>query len=118
MAAKELAVWGVSAEVLKLNRISPLDWDELSPLLGHTDWLMSVEDCFNNGCVGARLAALLAEHGRAPKRLTLKNLGDRFAPAGAVPLLRRQFGLDAQSLASAVLAGSGVIGEARANAQQ
>ncbi len=116
-AAELLEARGVSAEVVKLNRIAPLDWDALSPLLGHTDWLMTVEDCFQEGCVGQRLAALLLEHGRAPRRLTLKNLTEHYAPAGAVPLLRRRFGLDAQSLADTVLAGAGVIGEASADVQ-
>jgi len=113
-AAETLAGRGISAEVLKLNRIAPLDWDGLSPLLGHTDWLVTVEDSFNDGCVGARLAALLAEHGRSPRRLTLKNLGNRFAPAGSIPLLRRQAGLDAESIAKMVISETGVI----PNAQQ
>ncbi|MDO4316226.1 MAG: hypothetical protein Q4C45_10650, partial [Oscillospiraceae bacterium] len=54
------------------------------------------------GCVGQRVAAILAEHGQAPKRLILKNLGKTFAPEGSVAELEHSFGLDAAAVAAAV----------------
>ena len=61
-----------------------------------------LEDCFGAGCVGQRVAAILAETGRAPKKLILRNLGGTFAPEGGVAQLEARFGLDAASVAEAV----------------
>lgn len=67
-----------------------------------TDILLVLEDCFGAGCVGQRIAAILAKAGRAPKRLLLKNLGGTFAPEGSVSQLEARFGLDAAGIAGAV----------------
>ena len=48
------------------------------------------------------IAAILAEAGRAPRKLILKNLGKTFAPEGSVPQLEVRAGLDAASVAAAV----------------
>ena len=47
------------------------------------------------------MAAILAEHGRAPEQLILKNLGKTFAPEGSVTELEHRFGLDAAGVAAA-----------------
>jgi len=101
-AADLLTEKGVSAQVIKLNRIAPLASGEIAALLGDTDILLVAEDSFGAGCVGQRLAAILAEHGAAPKQLILKNLGKTFAPQGSVAELERSFGLDAAGVAETV----------------
>ena len=102
VAAAELLVeMGVQAEVLKLNRISPLE-DDIIDLLGTPETLLVAEDSFGAGCVGQRVAAKLAERGSAPKKLILKNLGKTYAPEGSVSQLEHSFGLDAEGLAAAV----------------
>lgn len=93
---------GIQAEVLKLNQIAPLDGKTLCGYFEKTDILLVLEDCFGAGCVGQRVAAILAKEGRAPKRLILKNLGRAFAPEGTVPQLEARFGLDAAAVATAV----------------
>ena len=102
-AAELLAQQGISAEVLKLNRISPLNGEMLTPFFPKPGTLLVAEDAFGAGCVGQRIAAILAEQGCAPKRLILKNLGKTFAPEGTVPELEHSFGLDAQGIAASVL---------------
>ena len=103
-AAELLKEQHISAEVLKLNRIAPLSWEELEPFLGQTKNCLTVaEDCFGAGCAGQRISALLAEHGAAPRRLILKNLGGDFAPAGTVAQLRRSAGVDGEGIAVAVM---------------
>ena len=101
-AAELLADQGIQAEVVKLNRISPLDHETVCGALGRRKRLLVLEDAFGAGCVGQRLAAILAEHGQAPEQLILKNLGKTFAPAGGVGELERSFGLDAAGVAKAV----------------
>ena len=81
------------------HRISPLTGDEVCAALGGRKNLLVLEDSFGAGCVGQRLAAILAEQGKGPKRLILKNLGKTFAPQGSVAELERSFGLDAAGVA-------------------
>ena len=70
--------------------------------LSGTERLLVLEDCFENGSVGQRLAAAAAQERVEPRCLTLKNLGGRFAPQGTVDQLYRAFGLDARSVADSV----------------
>lgn len=101
-AAELLEKKGIFAKVVKLNRISPLRYEELAPFLGGTGLLAVVEDSFGTGCVGQRLGAILAEHGDAPGKLILKNLGKTYAPEGSIAQLEHSFGLDAAGIAAAV----------------
>ncbi len=104
-AAELLAAEGIEAEVLKLNRIAPLDFEMFRPFFDTAeapDILLAAEDSFGAGCVGQRVAALLAEGGRAPKQLILKNLGRTFALEGTVAQLEHRFELDAVGIAAAV----------------
>ena len=102
-AAELLEKQGIHAGVVKLNRISPLDYEAIGPELGAVDTLLVAEDSFGAGCVGQRVAAILAEQGKAPRKLILKNLGKTYAPEGSVPQLEHSFGLDAQGIVAAVL---------------
>ena len=94
-AAELLHEDGIEARVVKLNRISPFRGGELSKCFGTTKRLLVAEECLGVGCIGQRIAAILAE----PQRLTLCNLGRRFIEQGSVGELYRQCGLDAESLA-------------------
>ena len=80
-AADLLARQGVSARVLKLNQIAPLDFDLLAPALAGTDTLAVAEDAFGAGCVGQRAAAILAEHGAGPEKADPEESGQDL-PAG------------------------------------
>ena len=102
-AAEILARQGVEAEVLKLNQVSPLDDEILHGFFEVEKPLLVLEDSFVAGCVGQRIAATLAKYGNCPKQLILKNLGKTFAPAGTVPELWKQFGLDAEAVANTLL---------------
>ena len=101
-AAELLAADGIQAEVVKLNRVSPLEHDVVCDALGNRKRLLVLEDSFGAGCVGQRLAAILAEHGMAPEKLILKNLGKTYAPEGSVSQLEHSRGLDAAGVAAAV----------------
>ena len=101
-AAELLAADGIQAEVVKLNRVSPLEHDVVSDALGNRKRLLVLEDSFGAGCAGQRLAAILAEHGMAPEKLILKNLGKTYAPEGSVSQLEHSRGLDAAGVAAAV----------------
>ena len=101
-AADLLAQKGIRVRVLKLNQICPLDSAAVKEALSGTERLLVLEDCMATGCVGQRIAAILAQERVEPRCLTLKNLGGRFAPQGTVDQLYRAFGLDARSVADSV----------------
>ena len=101
-AAKLLEKDGIQAQIVKLNRISPLAYEDISPFFAVSGTVLVLEDAFGDGCVGQRISSLLAEHGKAPRRLILKNLGRAFAPEGSVGQLERRFGLDPAGVAEAV----------------
>lgn len=97
-AAEELQSKGVSAQVLKLNSISPLDVGAIVSCAGNTGRMLVVEDCIDAGCVGRRVAAELAFGGQSNVKLSLANLGDRFIPQGTVGQLRALCGIDSGSI--------------------
>ena len=101
-AAELLRQAGIEARVVKLNAIAPLRNDEVLAALGAEKRLLVLEDCMGSGCVGQRLTAILAQQGRMPGRLILKNLGDTIPCHGSVPQLYEQMGLDAESVAAAL----------------
>ena len=101
-AAELLHEAGVETRVVKLNAIAPLDGNAVLAALGSEKRLLVLEDCVGSGCVGQRLTAILAQRGRMPERLILKNLGDTIPCHGTVPQLYAQCGLDAASVAAAL----------------
>ncbi|MBD5149910.1 MAG: 1-deoxy-D-xylulose-5-phosphate synthase [Oscillibacter sp.] len=101
-AAELLAEKSVSAEVIKLNRIAPLDAGAVVESVKRTGRLLVLEDCNENGSVGQQLAASLAQSGIAPRALILRNLKNVFAPQGTVSQLRQLLGLDARGVVEQV----------------
>ena len=102
-AADLLAERGISAEVVKLHRIAPLEPEAVLTSVGKTGRLLVLEDCYETGSIGQQLAAVLARRGIVPRTLILKNLQGSFAPQGTVQELRRVLGLDAGAVADAVV---------------
>ena len=100
-AADILQERGISASVMKLNRIAPLTAEDVQPLQG-TEPLLVLEDCVESGCVGQRLAAVMLQAGMAPKRLILKNSGNDFVQQGSVKELYHALGLDGEGVAAAL----------------
>ena len=98
-AARLLEEQGKSAQVVKLNSISPLDVDAVAACAQKTGRLVVAEECVDAGCVGRRIAAGLALGGVTGVRLALVNLGDRFVRQGSVAELRQLCGIDGASIA-------------------
>ena len=98
-AADILAEQGISARVVKFNCISPFRANDLREAFGGSRALLIAEEATGVGCVGQRVAAILAENGIAPDRLVLCNLNKAFPAQGSVELLHKTFGLDAETIA-------------------
>lgn len=97
-AAEELQKRGISAQVLKLNSISPLDMDAIVACGRKTGHMLVAEECVDAGCVGRRIASELVLQGQTGVKLAVANLGDRFIPQGTVTQLRQLCGIDSESL--------------------
>ena len=103
-AADDLKESGITAEIIKLGCISPLDTGIILDSVKKTEKLMVAEDCLQSGCVGERIAAEMEINGINVDTLILKNLGNGFIPQGKEDELYRIFGLDSKTLADAVRA--------------
>lgn len=96
-AADLLAQQGISAEVVKLNTITPLDASAVLESVSRTGAMLVAEDCVAAGSVGQRLSAALAAAGVRAK-IVLRSSGTEFVTHGSTPLLEQALGLDPQSL--------------------
>ena len=101
-AADLLEEKGISAEIIKLNTIVPLDVDAVAASVEKTGGFLVLEDCVENGSVGQRLTAELAKQNALPRTILLKNLGNAYTAQGSVSLLRKAKALDGASVAAAV----------------
>lgn len=97
-AAQRLHEQGVEAEVVKINRITPLDRSAVAESVRRTGRLLVAEDCVAAGSVGRRLAAGLLEDGISVKAAALQNTKDRFVTHGSLAQLQKLCGLDERSL--------------------
>jgi len=98
-AAELLQQDGICAEVIKLNRITPIDSELVELSVRKTGALLVAEDCVSADSVGQRLAAILAQHG-VQGRIVLVNSADTFVAHGKTPLLEKTLGLDPDSIYS------------------
>ena len=97
-AARMLEEKGRSAQVVKLNSISPLDVDTITGCVQKTGRLVIAEECVDTGCVGRRIAAEFTLRGISGVHMSLVNLGDRFVQHGTVAELRQLCGIDGASI--------------------
>ena len=102
-AAERLEEAGCRPEIIKLNRLCPLDLEPVCRSVAKTGRLLVAEEVAAMGSVGERLCAGLAEAGVVPRAVRLCNTGHGFVPQGTVDQLRRLCGLDSQSLYEAAM---------------
>ena len=98
-AADILKEQGIRAELIKLDRICPLDMTPIYRSVCRTGAVFVAEDCANRGSVAQEIFASLAQAGSGARCFT-RNLGDRFIPHGSMADLYRACGIDGQSLAA------------------
>ena len=101
-AAEALAGEGISCQVIKLNRITPLDSGPVLDSVGITGRLTVVEEVASRGSVGKDLAAQLCALNVRLKRLRLLNAGDGLVTHGTVGQLWSMLGIDRAHIVSTV----------------
>ena len=97
-AADILSGQDIYAEIIKLDRISPLDIGPVEASVKRTGALFVVEDCARQGCLAQEIISTLVSGGLKVKCAS-KNLGDTFVTHGSRDELLRERGLDGHSIA-------------------
>lgn len=100
-AAEILDTHGVSAEVVKLNMINPLDTRTVLKSLSKTKTIIVAEDACEHGSVGERLLASCAQNKIELRGSKLLNLGTGIVQQGTPEELYAEYGLDAAGIAKA-----------------
>lgn len=98
-AAEALASEGVSAGVVKLGRVLPLDAEPVLAAARATGRLVVAEEVCASGCIGGRI--LSAAGGEALFKCRLLNLGEGIVGQGGTDKLRALAGIGAAGIAAA-----------------
>jgi transketolase len=100
-AAGELATAGVDAGVLNMHTVKPLDVDGLCAATAAARLVVTVEEHWRSGGLGAAVAEALAEH--APVRVIRLGMPDTFAShVGSHESLLEHYGITAAAVADTV----------------
>lgn len=103
MAADILGESGLSAEVIKINRLCPLDPSLVVSSVKKTGKLIVAEDVCRAGCLGEQLLCACGEAGITAESALLLNLGDGILENGAPDDLKKLTGLDGDGIARRIL---------------
>jgi 1-deoxy-D-xylulose-5-phosphate synthase len=99
-AAEQLAQVGISAEVIKVNRVVQLDSTLISASVQKTGRILICEETTEPNSVGQFIASELAVSGCCCK-VKLLNAGSGFVTHGSIKQLRALLGIDAAHIAAA-----------------
>ena len=100
-AAELLEKEGIRPEVIKINRILPLDAAVCLASLRKTGRLVTVEDACRAGSVGTQLLSVAALEGVMLKKAVQLDLGSGVVRHGAVDKLHHELGMDAEGICRA-----------------
>lgn len=95
-AAKMLEADGISAEVINIHTIKPLDAELVTASAKKTGKVVTVEEHSIIGGLGGAVAEVLAE--QAPTKMLRIGVNDTFGESGPAKALIEKYGLDAKSI--------------------
>jgi 2-oxoisovalerate dehydrogenase E1 component len=90
-AAEIVAQRGISAEVIDLRTVSPLDEDAILDSVSRTTRLVIAHDAVVSGGLGAEIAARVADRGVWRLNAPIKRIGPPFTPAPYSPPLEENW---------------------------
>ncbi len=99
LAAEELEKEGITADVINLATIKPLDRETILESVKKTGCVVTAEEHFIFGGMGEMIAGLLASCNTAP--LEMVAINDKFGQSGTPAELMKAYGLDAEHIAAA-----------------
>jgi transketolase len=100
-AAKTLAVEGISARVLNMSSVKPIDVEAVIDAARTTRGIVTVEEASDLGGLGGAVAEIVVQH--TPVRMRILGVPGVFAPTGSEQFLLDHFGLNAAGIHRAAL---------------
>ncbi|HNY62516.1 MAG TPA: transketolase C-terminal domain-containing protein [Bacteroidales bacterium] len=100
VAAQQLQNEGVSAEVINIHTIKPLDNEAILRSVAKTRCVVTAEEHLMNGGLGDSIAQLLSR--KLPTLIEYVAVDDQFGESGTPEQLLKEFGLDASNIVDAV----------------
>jgi transketolase len=97
-AADRLAQHGVSVDLLEVASIKPIDAKALAVSARKTGKVLTVEEHTIHGGLGSAVAEVLSQ--RAPARMGLIGIEDKFTESGAYDALLRKYGISVERIES------------------
>ena len=98
-AAKNLAGERISAEVINIHTIKPLDEKAILTSVSKTKCIVTAEEHMLNGGLGDSIAQLLSKN--SPTPLEMVGVNDSFGESGPPMKLLEKYGLDAKAIVAA-----------------
>lgn len=95
-AAEKLAADGISAEVINIHTIKPLDEEAIIKAAEKTGKLVTVEEHSVIGGLGSAVCDVVAE--KAPAKVMKIGINDVFGESGPAVQLIKKYGLDSESI--------------------
>jgi transketolase len=99
-AGQALAEMGISAEIINIHTIKPLDVQAVLTSVRKTRCVVTAEEHQKNGGLGDSIAQLLGEHFPAPIEMVAVN--DSFGESGTPDELMAKYGLETPNIIAAV----------------
>ncbi len=100
-AAKTLNEQGISAEVIDIHTIKPLDAKAIINSVAKTKCIVTAEEHNHLGGLGESVARVLAQHSPTPQEFVATN--DTFGESGTPAQLMEKYGLNANAIVNACL---------------
>jgi transketolase len=98
-AAEQLAAEGISAEVINIHTIKPLDVDAIVKSISKTKCIVTAEEHQINGGLGDSVAQVAAKYFPCPQEYVAVN--DSFGESGTPTQLLKKYGLDSSNILAA-----------------
>ena len=95
-AAEKLAAEGISAEVINMHTIKPLDEEAVIKAAAKTGKIVTVEEHSVIGGLGSAVCDVVAE--KAPAKVMKIGVNDVYGESGPAAELIKKYGLDADSI--------------------
>lgn len=96
VAAKKLKSEGISAEILNIHTIKPLDSDAILNSIAKTKKVVVAEEHQKLGGLGSTVALLLSE--KMPTPMGFVSVNDSFGESGTPAQLMKKYGLDSENI--------------------
>ena len=100
-AAKELQKAGISARVLNMSSVKPIDREAIVDAARNTGGIITVEEHSIYGGLGGAVAEIVAQ--THPAKMRIMGVPGVFAPTGSAEFLLDYFGLTAEGIRTAAL---------------